>query len=696
MALAILDLLDFDEKGLRFSVDTGTNRDYEIKFGRSLSEKAGIQFVEEIFYITPLRRNPSGGDLLSSACEFLVESGRLGEKGYAQLFTYKDGRRAATFSDPVELPPLALVEPRRPIRTQLRPSYAQTISQSRLEPAMSLAVPTKIRTIAHRDLARPASLTVEALLGEVLKIAQPVVASLLQAPGGPAGQPAGGNPTADIVAQLLRTVLGAIGAPAAQPQVAQTKSLAANRFKIGRRTYAQQMIFGIDDVLIASMVGPLLNVLPQLMNAANQEKQKRRDSQNAFVGNIINDVNRRLMMDKVLEAQRQTAGGPSSGAAEFSPEALVQLLALLGQAVPAGAAPALGAAAPLPPAVAAPQSLTASARKPEPSAKAVLMPLFGDKVAWHGGQAVLFSRDRRIALRFRFIVAEPIPTKPLEMALFKVLIGCPTNPALKHEKTLKLTAVSPNTELECVFDAGELAHLPIGCMLSVTGELCWTGRSGTAKAALGSAEFILVGSHFIREQGRAVGPERELVDMSRFRHFWNKVWEAPNLDNARGGGDGKRRWKLDINARYTVVLGLDERNGVMEPKQLAGTDAPQSAYELTTGRLKAGIEIGMPQLNALRSLWDLKEPLSPEIMAALGARSFLDGTGGETILPLEMTGRAGERGMVWMIPTFRLFDIPLSKVEETASSGQVTKVSDLSVQFPLPTGVRALGLKTSN
>jgi hypothetical protein len=88
--------------------------------------------------------------------------------------------------------------------------------------------------------------------------------------------------------------------------------------------------------------------------------------------------------------------------------------------------------------------------------------------------------------------------------------------------------------------------------------------------------------------------------------------------------------------------------------------------------------------------------LSPEIMAALGARSFLDGTGGETILPLEMTGRAGERGMVWMIPTFRLFDIPLSKVEETASSGQVTKVSDLSVQFPLPTGVRALGLKTSN
>ena len=47
-------------------------------------------------------------------------------------------------------------------------------------------------------------------------------------------------------------------------------------------------------------------------------------------------------------------------------------------------------------------------------------------------------------------------------------------------------------------------------------------------------------------------------------------------------------------------------------------------------------------------------------------------------------------------PTFRLFDIPLSKVDETAPSGQVTKVSDLSVQLPLPTGVRALGLKSSN
>jgi hypothetical protein len=694
MALAILDLVDFDEKGVRFSVDTGTNRDYEIKFGRSLSERAGIQFVDEIFYTTPLRRNPSGGDLLASACEVVVEAERLGEKGHAQLFTYKDGRRAATFSDPVELPPLALAEPRRPLRPQVRtrPSYAASLSRSPPEPAMSQAVATRVRTIAHRDLARPASLSIEALLGEVLKIAQPVVAGLLT-PGGAGGQPGGTNPTADIVAQLLRAVLGAIGAPAAQPQVSQTKSLTPNRFKTGRRPYAEPMIFGIDDALIGAMIGPLVSVLPQLMNAANQEKQKQRDSQNAFVGNILSDINRRLMMDKIVEAQRQNAGGAGGATGDLSPEALAQLLAMLGQA-----APAKGAAAPPPAGVSAPQSLAASAGKPKaaPATKAVLTPLLGDKVAWRNGQAALFPRDRRIALRFKFAVAEPVPVKPLERALFKVVIGCPANPAQKHEKTLKLAAVSPNTELECVFEAGELAHLPLGCPLSVTGELRWQGKGGPAKAALGSTEITLVGGYFVKDQGRAVGPERELVDMSRYRQFWNKVWEAPNLDDARGGGEGKRRWKLDINARYTVVLGLDERNGIMEPKQLAPTASPDSAYELTSGRLKAGIEIGLPQLNALRGLWDLNEPLSPDILTALGAKAFLDETGGEIIQRLEMTGRAGERGMVWMIPTFRLFDIPLSKVDETAPSGQVTKVSDLSVQLPLPTGVRALGLKSSN
>ena len=73
------------------------------------------------------------------------------------------------------------------------------------------------------------------------------------------------------------------------------------------------MIFGIDDALIASLVGPILQVLPQLMNAANQKRIELKKADNQLMGGILTDINKRLMMDKLLEAQKAAqAQGPAA------------------------------------------------------------------------------------------------------------------------------------------------------------------------------------------------------------------------------------------------------------------------------------------------------------------------------------------------------------------------------------------------
>jgi hypothetical protein len=50
--------------------------------------------------------------------------------------------------------------------------------------------------------------------------------------------------------------------------------------------------------------------------------------------------------------------------------------------------------------------------------------------------------------------------------------------------------------------------------------------------------------------------------------------------------------------------------------------------------------------------------------------------------------------MVWVIPTFKLFEFTLNTVSATNEAGQVTAVGEEKVRFPLPVSARVLGLKS--
>ena len=699
MALAILESLGSDGKGEQFRIDTGTNRFYRLKVGRTKERRAGVEWVGEITFATPVGRNPRAGDPFRSSTDVVIPAQHFeGGHSYVQLFSFKTADGISPAFSPVVL--VATGFGTGPLDFGIEDAFSRSTSMNtnaHFLPARTVPCRTGAQTYA-------AQASIADLIGQVIKVAAPIVTNLLGGAGAPAGgsggatggAAAGSGSPGDFVAQLLKSILGALGqgqaaapapapapAPTVAPPPAKTQSIlngGANRF--ARGDLSRPFIFGVDDALIAAVAGPVLQVLPQLMNSMNQNRLQMKQQQNNLITNLVSGVNQRMMIDKLLQAQ--AAGG------QANPD-INQLLQVLQQAA---AAPA-GQAAP----VATGQSVSvALPQRPEAelSKRAVLSFVTAEPITFNGSPTLLFSRKQPMQLKLRLTVSEPIPKRPLPRAIVSIVFKDCGTQAVCFEKTSRYTNVSAGDVLPITFTQDELARLPANKPLAAIAEMRWPGRPGApARSALGSIDIALVDQYFLKTQGSATTDELELTDMQRFRPFWNKVWEAPSLNAAATDESRKRRWALNVSTKYTVLLRSDQNaNGVMETKLLQQKGDPDSLAESIEGRMKAGIELSIAELNKLLPLWNNNTPLDLAKLEALSSPSFARDNAGEFVQSLVLKGRAGERGMVWVVPVFKLFALTLGVAGRTDDTGQIVEATDETVAFPLPVAARVIGLKS--
>jgi hypothetical protein len=731
MALALLDLVGWERGRLRLTINTGTSRYYEIKVGRSAGQREGFDWVDEVYLRTPIKSNDAGGGLLKTSKDIAIAAPRVDHGDvYVQLVSYKtpDGKSPA-YSRVLKVPSAAaaLVEPRL-----LSPL---SVSTSMTAPTQPFQTPRRI-ACPHSpdDYAQQAS--IEDVLGKIVKVAAPVVLDLLggNKSGGAGGTPTGGqaagdsgSSAGDVLSFFLKTLLNGLGgAPAApgggtptgtttpantapptgggtapaQPNAVKpqslsfsTPTLSENRFSNARRTqWSRPFIFGIDDALLGALVGPALSVLPQLVNAANQARKDEKAADYKLVSDTLSDINKRLLMEQLLAAQQKT---PTAGQPDLN--ALLQMLqqAAANQTAPVKTASLSSIAAP------------AAA----PSNRAALSFVAADPLPFNGAPRLIFQRGHDLEFKLRFTVAEPVPKSALPKAI--VTLTFKGGREHKHDDarstqqsmgeprrvvaTLKQKNVAPNSVLTMTVTANELSVLPADRVIPVIAEIRWPSSSGDRTySATGSAEIVLVEKYYVRERGQTIPGERELTDMSRFRAFWNKVWEAPTLSKpAAGDDDAKRRWLLDVDARYLMLISPDQTsNGLMETKLHGGTPDEQSIYARTEGKLKGGIELSLSELNKLSALWDNQAPLDGDHLAAFKSHAIARANSGELLSHLSLKGRAGERGMVWVVPVFQLVEFTLSGVQKTDDAGQVVAVADEKVRFPMPVAARVLGMKS--
>jgi hypothetical protein len=712
MALAILELPAIDQNTVRFTIDTGTNRYYQLKIGRNLQQKSGIDWLDEVYFVTPMRVNDAGGSLWNSSKQVSIPTRHFDQgKVYVQLSSFKTPQGRSPALSRVIRVPIGLTIPDEPL-PELTASLPRLTAMNSIA---SFAPPRRIPCQSGSEAyAQQASL--EDLFASLVRVAGPIVLNLLSGtdaaasglPSGTSGGSATGNGNSAVPAllTLLNTLLSSVGGTAGNPvAVSHSQSLLepinrGNRFLEGQTTQFAQPFFW--QALVGAIAGPLIQALPQLLNAANQKRIQMKQADNKLVTDVLSEVNRRILLEQLLQAQHQgtTNGQANNGQADNTAD-LNQLIQLL-QQVPSGQSPT-PAPATLPSA-ATPQSLSidsgdTSALPSALSSKVVVSFVMADPVSWHGTPKVLFAKQQGVQLKIRLNVAEPAPKTPLPKAIIKIVFKDSANQSIYYEKIFKKKDVLPNNVLICPFSIGELSHLPVNQPIALFAEFRWlTVKTNREYRAVGSGEMILVNQYFLlKEQGQEVSPEQELTDMQQFRPFWNKVWESPLLDAATTQQNDRKKynWELNVNAKYSVLLSADQAaNGLMETKILRGAVNEESLSEKVEGRMKAGLELSIAELNKLMPLWKGESALAPDKLAAFQTQLFAQSNAREFIRNLQLKGRARERGMIWVIPIFKLFNFILGAIQKTDETGQVVAIAEEPVRFPLPISARVIGLKS--
>ncbi len=721
MALAILEFLSITNGQVKFKIDTGTNEYYYVKIGDKLTEKYNVKWVDEVLNKTPLKKNEKANTLFNTTEIISLPQSLFPQKScYAQLFSFKNSTgRSPAFSGAVRVPISSFSN------AEIEFSLSNP-TNSLIENKMENIYLNNHRLIPHKTAEGHFSkqTSFEDILANVVRVAGPIVMGLISglqnnpAAGAAASSAPGAGtssiPSLGMLNTILDSLLHGIGgnaapspsapiaaAPVVATPVSTTHSLAhpftSSRFLHSQSTqsnFSKPFIFGIDDALIASLVGPVLQVLPQLVNANNQAKLQNKQANNQLVSDLVGQVNRRMMLQQFLQNQ---AAQPSGSASGLPPGINVeQLLQLLQQATPTAPATVAATAPVVAPAVAASLSIANKNYITTLSTKTILSFETKENKNYCEKDMLVFKKNTAIKLKIKLNVPEPAPKNALPRAIVKFVFKENGTKTI-FEKIYKQKNVLPNTVLEFDFSIAELQIININTPIMVIAEMKWLTSSNKEVKSFGSTEIVLVDNYFLKMQGKEMLAEKELTDMKTYRAFWNKLWESPLLDKINKNEDGfqKFRWRLETSLKYTVLLSPNaEANGLMETKLLKAENELETLSENIQGRIKGGIELSIVELNKMITLWDNQVPLNPEKLVALKTNYFAIRNSADCVSSIKMTGKNKERGLLWVVPTLQLYNLIICKVKNVDECGQVVESEEETILFPLPKSLRVLGLKS--
>jgi hypothetical protein len=703
MALAILEFESEDSGNYRFKFDIGTNSFYKFKIGRSTEERAEMNWVTDISKSTPFKKRKKdfiGGDTSEEALLPTKYFDR--ENCYVQLLSAKDEHgRSPAVSQIIKIP-----YGFRNIDSDnfgLPPGAGKNMNDINFNPA---------RRISHAQHELSYQYSLEELLGPLLRAALPIaLGAITQATGaaaggstGAAGGGASGSSGMGSLTSILTTLLRALApAPGAGPAVSHASSLMQPELMDGNRfgsfrsnrqvTMTRPMVFGIDDALLASLAGPVIQegiqLLPQLLNSINQHKLQTLQANNQLMTTLAGDVQRRLMMQQLMQNQGAAAGG---SAANIDPAVLAQLIAQIqaqqpaAPAAPAGTTPA--AAAP-PVAGAHSFSLNGNGTSYTMSGNVLLTFESLEMQKFAGKDTLILQKADKVIFRIKLNVASN-PKKPLPKAIYNFYFKDPLTKQVYGTKTFRKKDVEANSVIDFEFAKTELGNIPLQKAVEIFVEMRWLAADHEYKA-VSTCPAVFVEKFFYQSQGGAVSQEKELNDMKIYRSFWNKIWQS------RAIGKSKSVWELCIDAKYTVTLSPDHlSNGTTETKFAVDPKDKESLSDVTTGKMKAGIELSLTEVNKLMDGWEGAKPLDEDTLDALRCSDFARTNAAELVCNVKLKGRSYENGVFWAIPVFKMYEITLGKVESVNDYGYVKYISATKVRFPLPVSVRILGLKSKN
>lgn len=711
MALALLWEEETDGQQYVLGIDTGTNPFFRLHLGTGNDEQDDLERVQDPYWSSPWLQNPAAGRHFQTKTTYRLAPSIISRPHtLVQLQSAKNETGLSTaYSAPLRLSgSLAAALGNTPAGAN-----AMSASQSLTSSAGNgFAAFKPTRTVSTRStketFSRPLSL--DDLLGTIVRAVLPLVQQSMAAPsnGTPSastspinGAPAGPGDTTDadmanLLATLLRSVLSA--APAVESralsidrQKSGTLSLMKHRASklnplASARAVARPLIFGIDDALLAALIGPVLQSLPELLNAAGQVRETRIAANNQLARDALG-ATERMRIAQLLESQ-ETGSAP---AAEIR-TLLMRLLAGDAQTpVPTGTPSSHAAAAASAPSQTPLSSgATLSASEPlsvllsdaQPS-KALLrqvlaLPTSSDSPT----QTAEFAKNRALTLRFALDTGSAGPTTELPRSILHLAVREPGGLADLCSVSERMINLSSGKEMRVELPPADVAALPADTPLELRATLRWPGAATTYQASY-SSMIILRGARVASTRGTLVESGMELTDMARFRPFWNRLWSY----------DGPDLWGLDAMIRYSVIFSSTDRgNALMTTRTLLEDPRPNGLRVEAAGRMKGGMEASINELNRLLPLWPGQTELSAEELAPFAAPSWIAAQGGDAVLSARFDGRKGTQGQLWAIPIVSLRSFAITSPTEIDPFGQVIATTTSNTSFPTIEAVRLIGL----
>ncbi len=687
MALAILHWGAADKNHYRFKIDIGTNTFYKFTIGQNTDVRGGIQWVANITRSTPFKAKKKTFFIGDTSEEIRLPKNYFNRTScYIQLISAKDEKgKSLAVSDVVKIP-FALKEINT---TNLGISTIASIPMSQLTFNPS-------RSISKNQQELATQYSFEELIGNVARAVLPAAINLLTQPNGNASNPNTGSNTvqttqqstniAGILSSLLRALLPSLTGVSTQQSIFHQDHHISNRFMNGQNNgpLSNAMVFGIDDALLATLAGPIiqqgLQLLPQLVNATQQHRLQVQQANNQLMSGLASEVQRRLMMQQLLQNQASTGQNPAQ---TIDPAVLAQLLAQLQNQPAAAPAPA-----PTPAVATAHSLLNTEAFTLSNNVLLTFENLESQK--YIGQDTLILQKSDRIIFKIK-INTPTTPKSPLPKAIYTFSFKDTTTQKIYLIKTFKRKDVIANTISDFEFSKNELASIPVQNALDIFVEMRWLTKGQKEFKAVGSCHALFVGQYFFQDQGTTVSQEKELSDMKLYRSFWNKIWQSPVT------GKKKFSWEIEVDLKYTFSIAPDHTsNGLTDTKLSIEPKDKESLIDTTAGKMKAGIELSLSEINKLMDGWDGEKLLDEEKLNALKNLDFTRINASELIHNIKLKGKSYEQGTIWVIPIFKLTELTLGKIESLNENGYASHITPVKIKFPLPISARILGLKSNN
>lgn len=701
MALAYLKYVSMDVREAEFEADIGTNTCYQYIIGRGKRKNKGLEAIDEVAHTSGILKNELFNPFDSSFTLKIPAQLFNSRQRFVQLCSYKtEDKHAIALSKVVE------VYPQMDHLPDDLPSIAdqQSIIDYKIR---SMALPVHCRSVGFSFVESKLSTPVfwQAILDVVRLLAPQIVKGI--GDGAP-GKQLNSAANEEIV-RILNSVIDAMESNKTRPgqptQLAfsssirpQARSVFHSRYHAQQKSaYSSQMLAPLAALVplivqnlpaIGTALGPLIGSLPQILGPIMQQAPQllqgvadspirllniladlaaqegtlniqNKQADQGHMERVLADLNRNLLMQELL---RNNPGAPLPNLS----------------AIPAAQSREVRA-------VAASLNGNNGVGKSRTTQVAISLQKT-NPLTVNGKPKYMYSAEGAIKLLLQVQVSG-MDKNLRAIATLVVKNGMTRKVYLEKKFHLKDLAANSIQELELL--PHEVQGLPKNTDLITAVSLKYMSKTNSVASGGNDVGLIyLADEYFIKNFGDKTGKEVSLADRSKYRVFWNKIWE--------GGTKTKKRWEVNLDAKYYVCFKHDkDSNGLIETRIKKPVREEESDHkEYTTGMMKSGIEISPAALNALLPEISPYPSLPEPQLKAMQTDELSNIFNSEAIAHLEMKGRDEERGYIWVFLDVCTYEVILQKTETVDTSGQITNTTEEKVFFPKPVAVHFFGEKS--